>query len=145
MNENHQENLHTTEESLIPSGVRFVRIVYAVGAIIWFYVLIRKVTGADRFMSFNDIEIIVNVIINSLAIYGLYKRKSWIVPLILIYSAWNFVAKFIRVIGGASPDLNALGHKFGHLLIALFFAYQLYLFTRKETKRYFQEKGQIVV
>jgi hypothetical protein len=145
MNDNHQENPCTTEDIPIPGGVRFVRAVYAVGAIIWLYVLIRNFTGAERFKSYSEIEIGVNVIINSIALYGLYKKKSWIVPLILVYSAWNFVAKFLRVIGGTSPDLNALGNKLGHLLLALFFVYQLYLFTRKETKRYFQDDSQIVV
>lgn len=80
--------------------------------------------------------------INVLILYGLQKRKQWVVSLILFFSAWTLFSSFIRVVGETASTSAMMKQKVAAFLFALFSIYQLYVFRRKETKLYFSQKGQ---
>ncbi len=78
-------------------------------------------------------------------LFGIYKRKTWTVPLVLFFSSWNLATSFLHVIGEKAVDIGMFEIKFVHIIGALFCIYQILVFTRKETKAYFREKGQMVI
>ena len=74
---------------------------------------------------------------------GLKKRKGWLIPLILLTSAYQaysgFLSLHLEVLG-----ITTLTEKlFGYLLL-LFSLYKLAFFTRPEVQRAFGEKGTVL-
>ena len=77
--------------------------------------------------------------------YGLSKRKSWIVSFILVYSVISFIHSFLIVIE-VGPETNYwILLKSFRLLLAIFFGFQLIIFSRKETKEYFKNNVKTIV
>lgn len=72
-------------------------------------------------------------------------KKSWIVPLVLINASWKLIWQFLHVVGGSAIDAKMLTQKFTHLMFAIFCIYQIFVFTRRETKAYFRWKGQTII
>lgn len=93
---------------------------------------------AESNIKLTEMEIAFNFILDSAAYFGLYKRKPWFIPFILIYSAWNFSAKFLHVLGGSGTNIQMLGMKATDFLMALIYLYMIVYFRKKEVTRYFK-------
>ncbi len=145
MNNNLQANNDFQNDICIPPGIRFIRCVYWIITISCFYILARKAVGAESMMKFSGAERALTSLIGITVLFGIYKRKTWTVPLVLFFSCWNLAISFLHVIGKKAVDIGMLERKFIHLSSALFCIYQILVFTRKETKAYFREKGQTVI
>jgi hypothetical protein len=144
MNDDNIQN-QITPETYMPSGVLFIRWVY------WFLlstaliVLIGKVLGFDRVKNTPVTDYLLNSIVDSLILIGLYRRRSWIIPLILIDASRKLVWRFLHVVGGNASDPTMLTQKLFSIVFAAICLYQIYVFTRKEIKVYFHWKGQAII
>lgn len=131
-----------SDSSNLPRGVKFIRGAYwflAVGGLLIFTAMFA---GLESVSKISGAETAFTMIINLLILYGLQKRKHWVVSLILFFSAWTLFSSFIRVVGETASTSAMMKQKVGSFVIALFSIYQLYVFRQKETKEYFSQKGQ---
>ena len=95
-------------------------------------------------MSYSGSKIALATLIDMIALVGIYKRQSWVIPLVTFFSCWRLVTSCLHVLGEKTADIRMLEVKGVYLIGALFCAYQIVVFTGKETKAYFSEKGQII-
>ena len=69
--------------------------------------------------------------------FGLHKRKTWVIPTIVLLSIFGLIGGFLSF-----PDtLLTLAGKWIGIIWAIF---MLYFFTRKEVREYFGSKGIFV-
>jgi hypothetical protein len=142
MTENHQTIELVPDGPILPVGIRFIRGAY------WFFVagglllFVAMIAGLESANKISVAETSFGLTIYILILYGIHKRKNWLVSLILFYSSWTLISSFIRVVGDAPVDSTMLKQKIGAFLIALFSIYQIYIFRRRDTKQFFSEKGQ---
>jgi len=128
-----------------PRGVIILRRVFGCFIAFWILAFLLKTMKAESKIKVTEMEIAYNFILDSVAYLGLYKRKSWFVPFILIYSAWCFLSKFLHVIGGGGTSVQMLGMKAADLLMALVYLYLIFYFRKKEVSSYFKSEKQILV
>jgi|ERR1039457_2823188 uncharacterized membrane protein YwaF len=128
-------------ESNLPPGISFICGVY------WFILFCAFVTVLTKVLdneSSNDIlwvEILPSAVVTLAVLLGFYKKKSWVVPLILINATWRFIDQFYQLlVGDTVINAKFFTHKLIHLMFAIFCIYQIFIFTRRETKAYFQWK-----
>ena len=76
---------------------------------------------------------------------GLKKVKSWVVILILISSYFGFLISILEFFQTKIVTGDDLLKKFGMLCLIFFSAFQILIFSRSKTKRYFKEKGTTVI
>jgi hypothetical protein len=144
MAENLQEIDRDPDSPILPAGIRFIRGVY------WFFIagglllLTTMITGLESADKVSLAETTFGLTINTLILYGIKKRMHWLVSLILFYSTWTLFSNFLHVIGQTATNSTMIVQKIGSFLFALFAIYQIYIFTRKDTKLYFNEKGQTI-
>jgi hypothetical protein len=137
MTESNSINREVTEISSLPKNVRFIQGVY------WFLVVGGLIAFIEDLVGGSAInELSLTTAINLLILYGLQKRKQWVVSLVLFFSAWTLFSSFLRVVGETAATSDMLKQKVAALLFALFSIYQLYIFRGKEAKLYFSQKGQ---
>jgi hypothetical protein len=73
---------------------------------------------------------------------GLRMRKKWLTPLVLIISALGLLNMSLYILTPAQDELSVLRKVFG-MMLAIFFAYLIYFFSRREVKTYFGAKESI--
>jgi hypothetical protein len=142
MTENHQTIELVPSGPNLPDGIRFIRGVY------WFFVVGgflsvgALVTGLTSTEKASLAETSFGLMTNTLILYGLMKRKYWLVSLILFYSSLLLITNFLHVTGETAINSSMIAKKIGSFLLALFSIYQVCIFMRKDTKLFFNEKGQ---
>ena len=72
--------------------------------------------------------------------FGLRRRRSWIIPLVLIMSAYSCIRVLFVIFQPADDIVMLLGKILGVLLF-LFFAYQINFFRKPEVRLFFGAKG----
>ena len=145
MSDNLKPNLIDSPGTYIPVGIRFFRGIYCFFVSFGLLVLLAKSLGYEIAKKVSVAQILLGLIIDLAILMGFYRRKPWLVPLILIDASWNLIWRFFHVVGGDALDANMLAQKFGHLIFAFLFSYQIYFFTKRETKAYFRWNGQILI
>jgi hypothetical protein len=135
------ETKELKEDSELPRSVSFVRGVYWFLVVCGLLVLLGDLVGQESAKKISVTEATFMTIINILILYGLQKRKNWVVSLILYFSAWNLFSNFLRVIGETASTGDMMKQKIASLILALFCIYQIQVFRQKETKLYFSQKG----
>ena len=130
------------QNSKLPRGVRIIRGIYWFLVICGLLLFINMITGIESANKLSVAETSLTMIINLLILYGLQKRKNWVVLLVLYFSAWTLLSNFLRVVGETPTTADMMKQKLASLMFALFSIYQLYVFRRKETKQIFNQKGQ---
>jgi hypothetical protein len=73
--------------------------------------------------------------------YGTYKIKNWVVIPVLVFSAFSLFLKLIYFLSDWPVTIRELLGKSLSILLAIFFVFQLYIFTRPNTKNFFKEHG----
>ena len=80
------------------------------------------------------------LIIYTSAYYGLRRRREWVIPLILIFSAFQCFWCFVNAVHPAENMLSVISKIFVCLLL-LFFVYQMSFFRRLEVRILFGAGG----
>lgn len=128
----------------IPYGVDSIHFVYQMFGIIGSVLLALVLLNIDLIGWNRWFLLLISMICIWTINYGISNRKSWLVTLILIYAALSFIKSFFWVISqqpltGYVLTLKSLG-----LLLAFFDGFQIFIFSRKKTKEYFNHKGAVL-
>ena len=89
------------------------------------------------------LQAIMDLFLYLIIYIGLKQRKGWLIPLILLSSAWWLISTFLTAFQPA-VDAPGLLAKAGGILLVLFFSYQLRFFSRREVKSYFDTREIIL-
>jgi hypothetical protein len=73
--------------------------------------------------------------------YGTYKIKNWVVTPILAFSTFSLLSKIIYFLSEWPETIRELLGKSVSILLVIFYIFQLYIFTRPNTKIFFKEQG----
>lgn len=125
----------------MPKGVRLIQGVY------WFIVVGRvsficgKLAGFLKGREYSPAFMVFSILIEAIILLGIYRKKSWLVPLALYYSYFTLAWNFIDVMTQRGQDYNTLTDNFSGITIALFCVYQIFVFSRVETKKFFREEN----
>jgi hypothetical protein len=84
----------------------------------------------------------VNLFLYLVVYVGLRFRKKWLIPMVLISSAWLSLIALLTTLQPA-VDVSGLLTKPVGILVVLFCAYQMHFFSRREVKSYFGTKETI--
>lgn len=127
-----------------PQGVELIRNLYFLSAlfiallsIILFLIQDYKRFG-DSFLQF---------VFSFLAFYGIDKRKEWTVPAVLILSAWGLINSTFNFMSIARSQGSQISFYIGTLTALIFFVFYIYcifIFSRRETRLFFNERGKIL-
>lgn len=129
----------------VPKGIRFIRGAY------WFLVacgilaFLGKLAHLPSVQKYSVAVISFNSLVHLAILFGIYKKKIWLVPLILLYSYLNIVGLLVLVVLTQASDIAMLKEKVVHIIVALFWIYQVIVFSRKETRLYYRERGQTII
>lgn len=125
----------------MPKGVGLIIGVYwfdVVGRILF---LCGKLTGHLKDREYSPAFMVFSVFIEAIILFGIYRKRSWLVPLALYYSYFTFAWNFINLMTQKGQDYNTLMENFSGLTTALFCVYQIIVFSRVETRKFFRGKS----
>ena len=129
----------------LPRGIRFIKGAY------WFLVvagplaILGKLAGLPSVQKYSTAVMAFNSLLDLAILFGIYKKRSWLVPLVLFYAYLNIVGRLALVVLPQVSDIKMLEGKVVHLMFAVFCIYQVIVFSKKETKLYYSEKGQTII
>lgn len=128
----------------MPYGLDFIHFIYQMFGLIGSAVLALVLLDIDLIGWNRWFLFLISMICIWTINYGISNRKSWLVTLILIYAALSFIKSFFWVISqqpltGYVLTLKSLG-----LLLAFFNGFQIFIFSRKKTREYFNHKGAVL-
>ena len=106
-------------------------------------IFIPDYLDADR--ASRLIESAFYAIVFCVLFYGTYKIKRWVVSLVLLFSVIGLFNHFIFIFTINPTDMIQLFQKVFSILMAVFFLFQLYIFTRPKTREFFKERGTTLV
>ena len=128
-----------TGEDRIEKIVLRIQRTYLALAILGFLSALSSIFGQP---SLRDIsEDFVFMLVYVLVYFGLRRRRSWVIPLILITSAFACIGFLIGILQPAVDVMMVLS-KILIVLLFLFFAYQIVFFRKPEVRLFFGAKGQ---
>jgi hypothetical protein len=142
MNEVHQLHQDVQKEIRTPAAIRFIRGVYWFLAFLGICILARKAVGAESMAKLSETGISLTILINLTILIGIYKRRSWIVPLVTFFSCWRLVTYSLHVLGEKIADIRMLEQKGVYLIGAVFCAYQMSFSPGKKQKPTSVKKGR---
>jgi len=145
----------------INARISSIKKIYILFAVLVIFRIVSLVAGFSQRRDINKAwELIFVVVIFFSIYYGLNKRKEWTIPLVLIFSAYCLLDQFLYSPFLKHTDLEASYKGFmlyksfqifeniifmvEHLLVAFFYAYQIYFFSKKEVRKIFSLKGTII-
>ena len=132
--------------SKVPFGVNFIRKCILILAIIFSAgIFLELLMGFSVLGIEGVIRSALQCSIFWVIYYGLKKVKSWTVILVLICAYFAFLATILGFFQTKVVSGYDLLNKFFQLCLIFFYAFQIMIFSRSETKRYFREKGTTVV
>ncbi|MEK6742707.1 MAG: hypothetical protein AABZ15_03810 [Nitrospirota bacterium] len=120
------------------SGIRKVYLV-----LVWFtglYLVFNIFKVIDPLSRGKMLEMGLTFSIFIIICRGLKVRAHWLIPLILISSAYNLFSVFFNSMEPAKDIAEIIAKPVGMLLV-LFYAYQLIFFSKTEVKSLFGAKG----
>jgi hypothetical protein len=91
----------------------------------------------------NGFETLLTLCLTGLIYFGLRFRRAWVVHLVLICSTFGLVMTLFTLSRQAG-DIVALVGKLFSCFIGLFCTYQMSLFSRKDVRTFFQDKGSTI-
>ncbi len=127
----------------LPWGIEITQFLYLIFSI---FLTIAFLAGLiiSKEINLSIWEVGLAVIIFWVLFYGTYKIRSWVVAPILIFSTLSAFWGFIEIVNFKPTNYVDLAKKTLLILWTIFFLFQLYIFSRTETKTFFQEKGKII-
>jgi hypothetical protein len=104
---------------------------------------ISDVSGISENVPKNETwQGVINTLLFVAIYFGLRRKAKWLIPLILISSAWFLFSLFLSVLQPAA-NVTGLIAKAGGMIFVLLFAYQMHFFSKKEVKTHFGLQGTI--
>jgi hypothetical protein len=92
----------------------------------------------------KELESLLQFVLYLMIYLGLRSKKSWVIPFILLTSAFSSLLFFLQFLAPAT-DLKSLMVKVVAALLSLFFVYQMIIFSRKEVRSHFGSSKQIIL
>ena len=127
-----------TEEGRIEEIVLRIQKVYLALAILGVIATLSSIFGQSSLREIS--EDFVFLILLWIIYFGLRRRRSWIIPLVLIMSAYSCI-RILFVIFQPADDIMMLLSKILGGLLFLFFAYQINFFRKPGVRLFFGAKG----
>jgi len=129
-----------------PEGVRFIRSMNAFmlcAAIVG--LVFKAANGSLRINTETVFGITSGLAFSSLVVYGLFREKSWVVVMVLLSSYFRILQAFIDYYTDQGAPMDRVIHSGVLMAFVLFYAFQIVVFSRKETRAFYKEKGTVLV
>ena len=124
-----------------PPGVKFVRDIYVLFLILTaFLTFVAFATQNHRTAG----SLVISFLICFAAFIGIYKRKDWVVSVVLIASAWGIFNVLVGLLESSPGKLVFILKAFLGFIFLAFYLYCIFLFSKKEIRLFFKEKGKIL-
>jgi len=137
--------VRTLNPKEIARRVATVRIMYLTLTILWGLMILSESTLRLNIFSFEQTVLnIVWVWVWFFCFYGLWSKKEWVVPLLLIVSLGVLLKGFCGIFIPAQ-DAFQLMAKLADAGFLLFGAYQLGFLRRLEVRRFLGAKGKVII
>ena len=132
--------------SKVPFGVNFIRkCILIIAILLSFWVFFELIFGFSVLSPKEPGRTVLVCVIYWIIFYGLKKVKSWVVILSLIFSYFAFLFSVLAFFQFNIVNGEELLQKFFQMCFIFLFAFQIVIFSRFETKRYFKEKGTTLI
>jgi len=127
-------------------GVHFIRNTYILLAVLFtISSLIRIIFFVLERNHLEDLKVVFPTIIFWFIVYGISKTKRWIVVFILLCSYFWLAIGSITFYYTKPSSHFELFQKLVQFVYLVFVAFQIYIFSKKETKCYFNDKGKTLI
>ena len=123
----------------LPPGVHFIRTVYLIYAVLGTIVLLLSLFVIDG-RGMQWLQWVVSITFIWVILYGIFKIKSWVVALVLIYASLAFIAVLLKFFEFNPETVFDVIRQTLLLLPECFFVFQIIIFSKRETKQFFKEK-----
>ena len=131
-------DISTDLEKNFPKGVKFIENAYLIYIIIFVFGLVYKIAFKD-----SDNTVLPGVIIHLFVIatiyYGITMIKQWVVVLIKLYAYMSLLHVMFSFAENHSDMISLLTNRTLSLLFLCFLIYQIFVFSKKETKLFFND------
>ena len=128
--------------SLVMTVINYVALI-ALLLLIGFVALLFKL-GKVMSGDFKGVaEIILYIIVYFTIYLGMRRKRKWLIPFILISSAFGILRTCLGILSPAD-NVETLLEKFFGVFFFLFFGYQLMFFSNQSVKNYFGVKGRVI-
>jgi hypothetical protein len=128
-----------------PNGIHLIRRVFWLLLIVGIITLLAKLVSFPIVQKYTVAVLAFNSLMYATIIYGIDKKKIWLVPFLLFYAYLSLLGEIITVVFTEATDIDMLVQKLFHMILAVFFIYLVIVFSRRETKTYYSEKGQTII
>ena len=136
-------HLHMLTHDTIEARVRIIRRVYLTLTILALVGVLFSLLNLSLINSTKDkIDSIVAALFYLVIYIGLEGKKSWIIPFVLIVSAFSLFREFLFMLDPSETTSDIIG-KIVHLFMFAFFWYQLQFFSKSAVKKVFGSKGLV--
>ena len=135
-----------SQSSKVPFGVNFIRNFILIFSIILSVGLFLEILLEFSVLGIEGLsEAILQCGIFWIIFYGLKKVKSWTVILVLVCAYFGFLISLLDFLQTNVVNGYDLLKKFFQMTLIFFYAFQIMIFSRSETKRYFKKNGITVI
>jgi hypothetical protein len=76
--------------------------------------------------------------------FGIQKIKSWVVVLVLVCSYFGVVDTLLSFFS-IQANTGDIADRLFHILLFCFYSYQIIIFSKKETRKFFRESGTTII
>ena len=128
----------------MPYGVDFIHFIYRMFGIVGSVALVLFLFRIDLIGWNRCIIFLISMICIWTINYGISNRKSWLVTLLLIVAALSLIKSFLWFVSQQPTTGYELALKCIHLLLVIFYGFQIFIFSRKRTRDYFNHKGKVL-
>ena len=122
-------------------GVYLFFVCFFVFSVIW--VVLGSLRKYDRIVINKSLEEFWMFPLDLILFLGLKYRKKWVVPFVLLVSAFGVFRMLLFILSPVESWQFILAKIFG-LLGILFYGYQLRFFTKPEVRKFFQSEGLVI-
>jgi hypothetical protein len=131
-------------ENKVHSIVIRIRVIYFVLACFGIIVVLYSASGISSMFGYREgLVSTLDVLIYSSIYFGLRHIRKWVVPLILIHSAFSLYCSLLLILHQAD-NITMILSKFIAMMLVLFYAYQILFFSKGEARNYFGSQGTII-
>lgn len=130
-----------TGEGALKTAVRRIQRAYVVLGML--AIVSAIVTLFDEPGLRDILEAVIFLLVYGTVYLGLRRRKDWVIPLVLIFSAGSSLWQAVAILSPAE-DVEAVLAKLFSGLLLMFFVYQFLFFSRQEVRLFFGSKGRIL-
>jgi hypothetical protein len=130
----------TGEDTVKAAVIRIQRAYVVLGMLVIVFAIVAPI---DEPSLRDCLEVVIFLLLCGTVYLGLHRRKEWVIPLVLVFSAGTSLWQAIVILSPAQDVEAVLGKLFSGLLL-MFFVYQFLFFSRREVRLFFGSKGRIL-